>query len=151
MRRAEKGFTLIELLVVVAIIGLLSSIVLASLNTARAKARDARRLADMKQLQLALELYYDVNNQYPPDTVSTLVQNMNTGSADITPYINPLPKDPTYTGVNGYRYRKSNVSGQQSYTMLARLEKNNGNWCSIGTSPGHTSWNGAGGGNYPPC
>jgi len=54
----QKGFTLIELLVVIAIIGILSSIVLASLNSARAKARDARRKVDLKQVQTALELYY---------------------------------------------------------------------------------------------
>ncbi len=46
----QKGFTLIELLVVIAIIGLLSSVVLASLNSARAKARDARRVSDLKQI-----------------------------------------------------------------------------------------------------
>lgn len=60
-----KGFTLIELLVVVAIIGILSSVVLASLNTARAKARDAKRLSDMRQMQIALELYYDSFGRYP--------------------------------------------------------------------------------------
>lgn len=60
-----KGFTLIELLVVIAIIGLLSSIVLASLNMARAKARDAKRLSDMHQMQIALELYYDSFGRYP--------------------------------------------------------------------------------------
>ena len=61
----KKGFTLIELLVVIAIIGILSSIVLASLNSARKKGRDARRVADIKQIQLALELYYDANSNYP--------------------------------------------------------------------------------------
>jgi prepilin-type N-terminal cleavage/methylation domain-containing protein len=66
MKNYSKGFTLIELLVVIAIIGLLSSIVLASLNSARGKARDARRLADMKQLQLAMELYLDTYGDYPP-------------------------------------------------------------------------------------
>jgi prepilin-type N-terminal cleavage/methylation domain-containing protein len=61
----QQGFTLIELLVVVAIISLLSSVVLASLNGARAKARDARRIADIHQMRLALELYFDSNNNYP--------------------------------------------------------------------------------------
>ncbi len=59
------GFTLIELLVVISIIGLLASVVLVSLNSSRVKARDARRLADMAQIQKALALYYDQNNRYP--------------------------------------------------------------------------------------
>ena len=68
MRNKSKGFTLIELLVVIAIIGILSSVVLASLNSARQKSRDAKRVADMKQLQLALELYYDANSStYPTE------------------------------------------------------------------------------------
>jgi len=60
----KRGFTLIELLVVIAIIGMLSSIVLASLNTARAKSRDARRLSDINQITKALEFHYDDNNTY---------------------------------------------------------------------------------------
>src|SRR4030043_1191232 len=65
--RKKKGFTLIELLVVIAIIGILATIVLVSLNTARAKARDARRSSDMHQMALAMEMYYDDHNSsYPP-------------------------------------------------------------------------------------
>jgi len=71
MFKNKKGFTLIELLVVIAIIGILASVVLASLNTARKKSRDARRIADIKQLQLALELYFDGNRAYPA-ALSTL-------------------------------------------------------------------------------
>ena len=61
----KAGFTLIELLVVVAIIGILSSVVLSSLNTARMKGRDAKRVSDFKQLMTALELFYNQYGQYP--------------------------------------------------------------------------------------
>ncbi len=61
----SKGFTLIELLVVVAIIGLLSSVVLASLNSARAKARDAKKISEFNQVSKGLQLYYDKFGQYP--------------------------------------------------------------------------------------
>lgn len=63
--RTDKGFTLVELLVVISIISLLSSIVLEALTTARVKAQDARRLSDMHQMQLALDLYYDAFGVYP--------------------------------------------------------------------------------------
>ena len=84
-RKSSRGFTLIELLVVIAIIGLLSSVVLASLNGARVKSRDARRLADLKQLQIALELYYSsqTNGAYPA-ALSSLAPT----------YISAEPKDP---------------------------------------------------------
>lgn len=58
-RAPSKGFTLIELLVVIAIIGLLSSVVLASLNSARIKARDTKRAQEMHSIYLAINLYYD--------------------------------------------------------------------------------------------
>lgn len=64
MRKKNSGFTLIELLVVVAIIGLLASIVLTSLNTARGKARDALRKSSFGQIRTALELYYDAHGTY---------------------------------------------------------------------------------------
>jgi prepilin-type N-terminal cleavage/methylation domain-containing protein len=60
----KKGFTLIELLVVIAIIGLLSSVVFASLNSARGKARDAKRKQDLSQAMTALQLYYDTYNTF---------------------------------------------------------------------------------------
>lgn len=66
-----KGFTLIELLVVISIIGLLSSVVLASLNSARVKARDAKRQSDMQQILTALNLYHDTYGCIPNVTGST--------------------------------------------------------------------------------
>lgn len=61
------GFTLVELLVVISIISLLSSIVFASLNSARVKARNSRRIADIRQIITALEFYYDKYDAYPQD------------------------------------------------------------------------------------
>ncbi|KKW19584.1 MAG: hypothetical protein UY63_C0010G0018 [Parcubacteria group bacterium GW2011_GWA2_51_10] len=66
----QRGFTLIELLVVIAIIGMLSSIVLASVNSARAKARDVRKQADFKSISTALAFYYDKYASMPPNYVS---------------------------------------------------------------------------------
>lgn len=89
---SKRGFTLIELLVVIAIIGILSSVVLASLNDARQKSRDAKRVADVKQLQLALELFFDSNGSYATTGLSALTPN----------YIAVIPTDPV-TG-NSYVY-----------------------------------------------
>ena len=107
MIKKNKGFTLIELLVVIAIIGILSSVVLASLNSARRKSRDARRVADIKQLQLALELYFDANKTYPTTAQGTAVLTSGcNGSACIT----TIPADPlgaayVYEGCNATFYQ----------------------------------------------
>lgn len=61
----KKGFTLIELLVVIAIIGVLSSIVISSLNDARQKSRDTQRLSQIRQMQTQLDLYFDKYGRYP--------------------------------------------------------------------------------------
>jgi prepilin-type N-terminal cleavage/methylation domain-containing protein len=61
----NQGFTLIELLVVISIIGLLSSVVLASLSSAKKKAEGAKIVQEMNQLKMALELYRTDNGKYP--------------------------------------------------------------------------------------
>ncbi|HET8574745.1 MAG TPA: type II secretion system protein [Candidatus Paceibacterota bacterium] len=81
---ANQGFTLIELLVVIAIIGLLASVILASLNTARGKARDAARLSDMHTLETALAMYADDHGgQYPTSNVpGSICSGWETSSHD---------------------------------------------------------------------
>ena len=92
----KYGFTLIELLVVIAIIGILASVVLASLNTARRKSRDARRLADIKQIQVALELYFDAKGEYPDATANLAgADACGTGSRCMP----AVPNDPVGTAV----------------------------------------------------
>ncbi|MEK7541735.1 MAG: prepilin-type N-terminal cleavage/methylation domain-containing protein [Patescibacteria group bacterium] len=101
MRR--RGFTLIELLVVISIIGLLSSIVLTSVNSARAKARDARRIADLNQIRTALEFYFDANGYYPQSNCGwdcngyrhSYDSSWDALANDLRPYLPTLPKDPT--------------------------------------------------------
>ena len=65
MKFNKKAFTLIELLVVIAIIGILATISIVSLSNARAKSRDAKRAGDMKQVQTALELFFNDKGRYP--------------------------------------------------------------------------------------
>jgi len=107
----QKGFTLIELLVVVAIIGLLATIVLVSLNTARQKARDARRLSDMHQILTALEMYYDDNSEYPEENSSNgSWEDSNEDDGDFIDflkdngYMSKVPVDPINSGGQRYSY-----------------------------------------------
>jgi prepilin-type N-terminal cleavage/methylation domain-containing protein len=99
VKNKKRGFTLIELLVVIAIIGILATIVLVSLNTARAKARDARRSSDLHQIALAMEMYYDSQSpvSYPNvDGVTNDFVLIAAGSS-IGTYMNPVPLDPNNT------------------------------------------------------
>jgi general secretion pathway protein G len=113
MKKTARGFTLIELLVVMAIIGLLSTVVLASLTTARKKGRDTKRISDVKQLQIALELYYDNNGNYP-----TAINTANL----VTPgYIATVSTDPSTNAGYSYAALGSGTSCS-SYHLGALLE-----------------------------
>lgn len=81
--KQQKGFTLIELLVVIAIIGLLASVVLLALNSARAKSRDAKRVADIRQIQSGLELFFNDCSSYPVEGTAVILGNVN-GSGTAT-------------------------------------------------------------------
>ncbi len=116
----DRGFTLIELLVVISIIGLLSSVVLSSLNGARKKGRDARRLSDLKQLQVALELYYD-SQASPGYPVSTVVENVANvlGGLVTGGYIGVLPEDPLG---GAYHYIYKTTAGGTFYCIGTAYE-----------------------------
>jgi len=131
----QRGFTLIELLVVIAIIGMLSSVVLASLNSARTKGRDARRLADLKQIQVALELYYSDNIAYPElTTTNTTKAGFDTALAGLTPaHIAAIPGDPSGSSKT-YYYRST--AGGTFYCLGTLLETTPlpGSSCNIGAT-----------------
>ncbi len=99
----RSGFTLIEMLVVVAIIGLLSSTILVGLSDARRRARDARRFADIRQIQNGLENLYSTSRAYPK-------------SEDLYDLIKELPTDP-----QGGRYGYIQVNSN-AYMLGACLE-----------------------------
>jgi prepilin-type N-terminal cleavage/methylation domain-containing protein len=61
----KRGFTLVELMVVIAIATILTTVVISSTSGSRARSRDLRRQADVREIQLGLELYKDVNHDYP--------------------------------------------------------------------------------------
>ncbi len=93
MKKTNKGFTLIELLVVIAIIGLLATLSVIALNNARERARDSRRVSDIKQIQTALELYFNANDEYPIVASKDDAHTLLTGEID--DFLNPVPQNPS--------------------------------------------------------
>lgn len=139
IKKHIPGFTLIELLVVISIIGLLSSIVFTSLSSARASARDARRLSDIRQIQTALELYYADHGAYPITTGGIWGHSYYAGNWEnghlgpaLDPYLPTLPVDPQneatpgYSGGHSYTYYADGYGGAGRWYMLVfTLEKQN--------------------------
>lgn len=111
----KQGFTLIEVLIVVAIIGLLSSVVLVGMGDFRKRGRDARRVADLRQVQNGLEIYYTANNAYPD--VSNW-DDLKTKLAIVG--IPTISNDPINNTDYYYFYAKS--ANSQNYVLRAKLE-----------------------------
>ncbi|MFH0956136.1 MAG: type II secretion system protein [Candidatus Falkowbacteria bacterium] len=142
---AKKGFTLIELLVAISIIGILSSFAVVSLNSARNKARNALRKADMTQMRTAINLYYDENDVYPvcgtwDDNAFDFGASVQAGSncynttlstvltAGAKPYLGQLPKDPKNPTNNPnvnttYIYRYVGKSDGSEYALVYQIEE----------------------------
>ncbi|MBI2004932.1 prepilin-type N-terminal cleavage/methylation domain-containing protein [Patescibacteria group bacterium] len=122
----KKGFTLIELLVVIAIIGILAGIIIPNLATARQSARDARRISDIKNIQLTLALYYNDNLHYPN----------NLSELQTSGYTSSLPADPNggsyfytaYRSDGGTNCVNANASLISFYHFGAAMEIKDGSW-----------------------
>jgi type II secretion system protein G len=145
--KRKKGFTLIELLVVVAIIGVLASVVLASLSSARSKARDAKRVAELRSLRTALETYYIENGKYPgpstgwaryrsnltdtscPTVADSIWTSSGVFDSNFTnTYMSTLPEDP-----QGFCYMyitniNSTGTGWRCYTPTDTINPNDYYW-----------------------
>ncbi len=92
----NKGFTLIELLIVLAIVGLLTAIVLVNLNNSKQAARDTKRVADIREIMTALQLYYNDNSGYPgPAVPSATGPTRDQGDPDWSTYLIIWPTAPT--------------------------------------------------------
>jgi len=115
MIKIKKGFTLVELLVVIAIIGLLSTMAVIALNSARSKGRDATRVSDIRQVMSALELYYDDNSGYPVAATWALMDPI------IDDEMPTVPSNPSPSGT-AYTY----VGTATTYTMTFTLENDTG-------------------------
>jgi len=119
MIKKIKGFTLIELLLVIAILGVLAMLITPNMITSLKKGRDARRKADLEQVQKALELYYEDNKAYPTSL------DLSSGAQFCHPspngcatkiYMEKLPQD--LKSVCHYDY----VSAGTDYKLYAYLE-----------------------------
>ena len=141
----NKAFTLIELLVVIAIVGILSTLSVVAFNSARSKARDSRRLSDIHNLSLALEMYYNDFGAYPPAPTSTgiigglcLSDLGITSTCGLNTYIAKIPDDPK----NNKHYLYSTVVNPQHYELIYEEETNTddcpSNWVKV---PGNTLYN----------
>ncbi len=117
----SKGFTLIELLVVISIIGMLSTVVMASLNNSRTLAIHARMATDKKTVETALEMFHIDRGQYPPYGTNSYIVDTRPGTGwatfgnSLKPYLETIPT-PVYNTVvtssgsdinAGYRYVKT--------------------------------------------
>lgn len=128
-RKKAKGFTLIELLIVIAIIGLLATLAIVSLTTAQQKARDAKRIADMKLYQNAIELYFSENPAgYPTidgDGAEATADEWSEFSALVEEFMTQVPVPPD-AATETYRYQWSGGTlpdhDATDYVMSATLE-----------------------------
>ncbi len=127
----SKGFTLIELLVVIAIIGILSSVVLASLNTARGKGADSAVKANLANLRAQAEIYYDQNSGYSSATIATLPAAGCSQATSLfldTVFVNAIAAVTSASAAPTCTLAGSNGVKATGWAMSAPL-KTSGTWC----------------------
>ncbi len=119
----SRAFTLIEMLVVIGIIALLSGIILVSLNSSRAKARDAKRISDIAQIQLSLEQYFDRCQQYPANITDLTAPCATNSSITLGTFISKIPTPPSGGSVTQTAYDYAvNTTGYGDFVLHATFE-----------------------------
>ena len=124
LSQVQKGFTLIELLIVVAIVGVLASLLMANFVGFRQRARDAARKADIRQIQIALEMYRSDQGSYPTAIANCPVgtpTSLMSPDCTTTTYMSKVPKDvlgTTYYNSGNYYINSDGTT----YVMRACLE-----------------------------
>lgn len=136
----NNGFTLIELLVVISVIGILTTLVLASFNPAQKQARDVQRKSDIKQYQNALEMYASKGNGlYTARTNAAGVSASSTLCGDLG--ITTCPEDPKNTADATFIYKyqsdgsvSDGTAVATKFVLWAKLENSTNYWvnCSNG-------------------
>lgn len=138
------GFTLIELLVVVSIIGVLATLVVANLNSARGRARDAARKSDLKNLSTGLRLYFNDKGVYPSNNTSGEILGCGAAGTSLcnwgeawtvgtTTYMPKLPIDP----LSDQSYKYELGAGSDSFTLSGCLENKSD---TSGVATADSSW-----------
>lgn len=121
-KNSKKGFTLVELMVVVAIIVILTGIITTNFAQSKAKARDAKKISDVAQIQLALELFFDRCNAYP--RALDISEECPINSSVL--FGNYISKIPTPNNTDQYDYAVNTGTGMPTdYVLRAILETNN--------------------------
>lgn len=116
----KKSFTLIELLVVIVILGILASLLAGNFFTSLKKGRDARRKADLEQVQRALEIYYEDKRAYPTQAPGSgfVFNGEFSDQVNGKVYMKKVSTDPI--GQNSYKYESD--SNGSYYKLYACLE-----------------------------
>ena len=137
-----RGFTLVELLVTIGIIGILATVTVVSVGSARAKARDANRLTEIKAIQTALTLYQNEKAKFPDSGGATLILGKTQGSYGllcdtdagfqtdktgcVTYFMTDVPGDPLSKAGSAYEYKYLSSDDKKDYTIIFKLESTTG-------------------------